>query len=266
MKSHQTSRLRIQSLLRWAGWTLGGFIGLGAVLDAASNAINIVTPRLTYAGTVLLVVGMAVAVLVLRRRPIGWLLPDGTEVRITHPRRGVFLWVAGLLILLWLPRMLPEQPSGIDQLTGGDSFAYVVPQPHDGEGNVPLAIRSVGRNPLNGVKLIIRDVSHDIPPDQEARTLQVGVLPRDTITPLNGVAIKASKTPGRRVYHIEILAMNGIVDQVIQLRTSSVGGANCLADQLTVTKRKTITEIGPGPSKTLVNQDWHEYFPCGDRK
>jgi hypothetical protein len=141
----------------------------------------------------------------------------------------------------------------------------VVPQPHDSEGNVPLAIRNAGRNPLSGVRLIIRDASSDTPLDQD-RTVEVGILPSDTIAPLQGVAIRASKTPGRRVYLVEVVAMNGIVDQVIQLRTSSVGGANCLADQLTVTKRKTIEEIGPGPSKTLLNQNWHEYFPCESRK
>lgn len=37
-------------------------------------------------------------------------------------------------------------------LIGGDSFAYVIPQVHDQHGNVPLAIRSVGKNSLAGVK------------------------------------------------------------------------------------------------------------------
>ncbi len=40
--------------------------------------------------------------------------------------------------------------SRIDTLTGRDSFIYVVPQPHDESGNVPLGIRSVGVNPLTG--------------------------------------------------------------------------------------------------------------------
>ncbi len=48
---------------------------------------------------------------------------------------------------------------GFDRITGGESFAYVVPQPHDNEGNVPLAIRSVGQNPLTGVRLTIHDIS-----------------------------------------------------------------------------------------------------------
>jgi len=39
--------------------------------------------------------------------------------------------------------------SGIKSLAGTDSFAYVIPQPTDKDGNVPLAIRSVGKNILH---------------------------------------------------------------------------------------------------------------------
>ncbi len=91
-------------------------------------------------------------------------------------------------------------------------------------------------------------------------------MSRDTIRLLEGVYLKASTVPGDRVYSVEISALNGIFDDVIHLRTASVNGANCLADNLFVTKRPTISEIDPKPRKVLINQEWHRYVPCDGSK
>ena len=186
---------------------------------------------------------------------------------------GAMASFAGVVIALWMIMKpdgltaIGEQLSlALDRVTGGESFAYVVPQPHDGDGNVPLAIRSVGQNPLTGVKVTIRDISLGAPLGQLGRVVDVGVMSRDTIRLLEGTYLKASTVPGDRVYKIEISALNGIFDEVIALRTSSADGANCLADNVVVTKRRTIAEVGPTPPKVLINQDWHRYVPCAGAK
>lgn len=74
--------------------------------------------------------------------------------------------------------------SGIKSLAGTDSFAYVIPQPTDQDGNVRLAIRSVGQNTLTGVKLTIHDMASF--PYPEPQIIDVGVMAADSLLPLEG--------------------------------------------------------------------------------
>jgi hypothetical protein len=154
---------------------------------------------------------------------------------------------------------------GFDQITGADSFVYVVPQPHDRDGNVPLAIRSIGQNPLTGVKLTIRDISPGVPLSQGARIVDVGVVPQDTIIGLEGVYLIPLMQPGVRTFAIDITAINGIFHQTVQLRTSIVNGVLCFSHRLDVTKGRMFSEIGGKPPKTLVIHDWHQYVVACDK-
>jgi hypothetical protein len=156
--------------------------------------------------------------------------------------------------------------SGIKSLAGTDSFAYVTPQPTDRDGNVPLAIRSVGRNTLTGVKLTIRDLADF--PFGKPQVIDVGVMPADTIHLLEEVYLKAPTKPGEHGYSIEISAQNGIFDEDIWFRTQLVNTLGCVSDYLRVSKRRTVSETQKAPTPReirtlmLIDQGWHSYSPC----
>ena len=160
--------------------------------------------------------------------------------------------------------------SGIKSLTGTDSFAYVIPQPTDQDGNVRLAIRSVGQNTLTGVKLTIYDMASF--PYPEPQIINVGVMAADSIIPLEGVSLKAPIKPGEHGYSIEISAQNGIFDETIWFRTLLVNKQGCVSDSLQVFKRPTITEMRRKPTsrelrkRLLMQHGWHSYSPCENAK
>lgn len=177
--------------------------------------------------------------------------------------------IVGLVISVWQissPDRFSEIAKALDNVTGGGWFAYVIPQPHDVDGRVPLAIRSVGPNPLSGVRVAIHDISLDTPLVQPASSVDVGAMPRDTIRPLEGVYLQASTVPGTRIYSIDVSALNGMFEEVVRLRTSSSARGNCLADSITVTRRPSISETGSRRLDVLLDQGWHEYFRCGAQK
>jgi len=77
---------------------------IGSGLDAYSNAINIITPKVTYILTALIVVGIPLAVL----------LEKKGQLHITYPNRSTFRFsdlrtiavISGLLIVIWFPRFV----------------------------------------------------------------------------------------------------------------------------------------------------------------
>lgn len=94
-----------QRLVRGVVWVLVPLLLAGALLDSVTNSIALVTPKVTYIGTgVLLVVWLGVEVL-LRRRGVDW-RQQGQQVR--HRRLGPKSHCAfvGCLILLWVPRFV----------------------------------------------------------------------------------------------------------------------------------------------------------------
>lgn len=93
-----------QRLLRWGAFLLAGFISLGALLDAISNAVILVPPRLTYVASAVLVVSWLLTEITARLFGIDWLSRgDMARVKSLGPqlRFGLF----GVLILLWIPRL-----------------------------------------------------------------------------------------------------------------------------------------------------------------
>lgn len=157
-----------------------------------------------------------------------------------------------------------------EQLTGTDSFAYVIPQPTDQHGNVRLAIRSVGKNTLTGVKLTIHDLANF--PSGEPRVIDVGVIAADSIRPLEGLYLKAPTNPGEHGYLIEISAQNGIFDEELWFRMKLVNTLGCVSDYLRVSKRRTVSESQKAPTPQeirklmLIEQDWHSYTQCESAK
>lgn len=177
---------------------------------------------------------------------------------------GVWGSIASLVGLAWTFWPSNDDTArDIAYLAGRDSFVYLIPQPNDDAGNVPLAIRSVGRNSLVGVRLTIRDLSPGEPFPPSEHIVDFGTIPADTVQSFPQFSLKASSVPGTRLYAIQISTQAGEFSQEIRLRTEDAGqGRGCLADMTVVTKNPRISEIGKGPSVFLKAQDWHYYVPC----
>lgn len=89
-----------------------GSLLLGAVLDAIGNAYAFVTPLVTYVGTAVLAAAVMTLQFTLAQRPLKWLVHQQI-VRITSLRLGAIVLLAGMIVLLWVPRIFKERASTI---------------------------------------------------------------------------------------------------------------------------------------------------------
>jgi len=109
----------------------------------------------------------------------------------------------------------------LENVTGGDTFALIVPQTRSSETNIPLMIRSCGRNILTGVTVTIRrhrDFSKYFSDFLNTPQLSVGVL-----HPGEMRLIKATLSPelddtGEDGYSVEITAQNNTFYQQLNFR------------------------------------------------
>jgi hypothetical protein len=92
-----------QRMIRTIAFAILGLTAFGTVLDALSNAVSLVTPRTTYLGTVLLVVGLLATNLLLRTWPLPW-YTAGVQIRIKNTGPKTTAVIVGMIALLWLPR------------------------------------------------------------------------------------------------------------------------------------------------------------------
>jgi hypothetical protein len=98
-------RSKFQRAVVGTGYTLGGFLLLGSILDSTTTALALIPPALTYWGSAvlpLLAVGFHLS---FRRRPVRWVAKGGRELRITGLGPQPILGVLGAILLLWVPRL-----------------------------------------------------------------------------------------------------------------------------------------------------------------
>ena len=91
-----------------------GLFALGALLDALSNAVALVTPLVTYVGTAIVFFSFVIIELRLRRNSVTWITKDDQKVLLTSIRHSSLrFYFLGMVLLLWLPRMLIIQNSSL---------------------------------------------------------------------------------------------------------------------------------------------------------
>lgn len=93
-------------LAKFIGYSAAGLLAFGALLDAISNAIQLITPGWAAVITAVLLTVSCVAEYVARSRGIPWKLRQGQEIRVR--RLGKIWWstAAGVLILTWIPTVI----------------------------------------------------------------------------------------------------------------------------------------------------------------
>ena len=92
-----------QRLILAAAGASAALVFAGAVLDAISNATNLISPFITYVVSAVLLVGSAGVHLLLNRFPLRWQSRDG-ELLVTGLGHKAVFAIAGLLVLSWVPR------------------------------------------------------------------------------------------------------------------------------------------------------------------
>lgn len=85
-------------------------ISFGAILDAISNAITIITPEVTYYGTAFVAISLTALTIFLYIRPIKWYNSSGQALTIKRLGAKYRLGAFGVVLLLWVPRFVSEGP------------------------------------------------------------------------------------------------------------------------------------------------------------
>ena len=95
-----------QQFLRWIIYSIVGFLALGNLFDAINNAIVIVTPIVTYVGSLFILIIWCSTELTLWYRPLKWNFKSNQSVRITGLGTKPRLAILGAIFLLWVPRLV----------------------------------------------------------------------------------------------------------------------------------------------------------------
>lgn len=95
-----------QVVLRRITFVLFGITALGVFLDAISNAVAIVTPKVTYYGTGIILIIWTVIEVVLRYRPLLWSSKGNNKIVLKKLGIKPQLAVVGAITLLWIPRII----------------------------------------------------------------------------------------------------------------------------------------------------------------
>ena len=71
------------------------------------GAITILSLSASLVGTACILVGLILVVAVLRRHPVSWVTQQGHQTRVTRIGINVYAVAAGMIMLLWLPHVIP---------------------------------------------------------------------------------------------------------------------------------------------------------------
>jgi hypothetical protein len=95
-------------------WVITGFVFIGSILDTVGNTTNWITPSVTVTGTIVIVLNYVLLSFCLKRSPLAWITENGQKVLINRVGIKPKLVVIGVLVALWLPRvvylLLPATP------------------------------------------------------------------------------------------------------------------------------------------------------------
>jgi len=152
----------------------------------------------------------------------------------------------------------------LQNITGGNSFGVVVPQPFGGGDKLPLVVWNHGDQPLSGVTITI---AHTQDPDWGSAFFKPIFI--GTIGPRDHAPVPESLTPtvetksGQDNYWIMISAQNGTVSQSLWLRkdrkTPGFWAYSYLVTKsVTITKSKGNIPKGATLMQPLLHKGWSD--------
>lgn len=107
-----------QKIIIWATFICSGALALATLLDAINNALSLISPRITIAGSLVVILFGIVVEVVLRKHPIVWITKDGQSVRLKNLNIRSWLTLGGFILLLWVPWFIkPTQVTNTGNIT-----------------------------------------------------------------------------------------------------------------------------------------------------
>ncbi len=106
--------MRIVFSAKWTKvflWTIGGVLLFGSLLGALSNAISLISPAGTYIATVFALLAYLLCSLFARIKGFYYSTSDGKTIIIKGLGPKIHAFLAGFILLLWLPRIIPKSDS-----------------------------------------------------------------------------------------------------------------------------------------------------------
>lgn len=95
--------MNLQKLLKYTAYFLASLLLIGALLDTIANTISLITPKVTYWGTGLLLAIWCGLVIYIRKKGVEWSFPGGKKAKVTKVNSRIHLFFAGAIFSLWLP-------------------------------------------------------------------------------------------------------------------------------------------------------------------
>ena len=112
-----------QKLFDYLGYLMVGIVLAGTIFDTISNSISLITPNVTFLGTICLISIWLFLVWYARTHGITWVLKKGTHVKVTRLRIQVHLFFIGFIFSLWIPKIYHSlQPKKAKLIVETDKF------------------------------------------------------------------------------------------------------------------------------------------------
>jgi hypothetical protein len=107
---------RHQEIYRWVGYIFTGLIALGSVLSAINNSRSLISWPVTLIGSAAILLFWIYLNIHLKRKPFEWKAGNGRLIKISKLKLKNHLFIVGIILLLWIPRLIsmfevnPQQP------------------------------------------------------------------------------------------------------------------------------------------------------------
>jgi len=92
-----------QIVLEILYWIVIGLVAGGILLDAISNAINLINLKLAISLTIIIILSYLFSFFLIRSKKIKWKTKSGEIVTLTKFSRRINLQILGVILLLWIP-------------------------------------------------------------------------------------------------------------------------------------------------------------------
>lgn len=126
-------QILITFIITNGNWLLAGMFALGGLLGVIVDAREIISVRVAIIGTIIVVFTLILIQTYLRLRGLDWVTNNGI-LRIRKLQPGLILPAIGVIILLWLPQLIPQTESK----SAPESIVILTPTPAQTASRTPI--------------------------------------------------------------------------------------------------------------------------------